>query len=120
MKSKDWDPKIKLGSFERVFTGVRLGHLKGNRFSVALRFIPMEVEAAQIKTNIKHAKEHGFINYFGMQRFGCYSIRTHTIGVQILRQNWREVCRLILSQYLEALPESKQKKEAICRLVFDP
>ena len=39
MKQKDWDQKLKLGSFERVWSGVNLGQLKGNRFSVALRFI---------------------------------------------------------------------------------
>jgi tRNA(Glu) U13 pseudouridine synthase TruD len=49
MRSKDWDPKIKLGSFERVFSEVRLGMLKGNRFSVALRYIDNNIEDKQIK-----------------------------------------------------------------------
>lgn len=97
MRSKDWDPKIKLGSFERVFHGVKLGMLKGNRFSVALRFIDNSIEDSQIKQNIKNVKDLGFINYFGMQRFGSYSIRTHEIGKAILNQNWKEVCRLILA-----------------------
>jgi len=33
-----------------------------------------------------------------MQRFGTYSVRTHEVGIQILKQNWAEVIRLILSQ----------------------
>ena len=42
-RCKDWDSKIKCGSFERVFNPLALGALKGNRFSVALRFIPAEI-----------------------------------------------------------------------------
>jgi len=55
-----------------------------------------------------------------MQRFGSYSVRTHTVGKEILNQNWKEVCRLILSSHVDYFPDSKPKKEAICRLVFDP
>lgn len=55
MQSRDWDHKIKLGSFERVYSGVKLGMLKGNRFSVALRFISAEFTDEQIKTNVQNA-----------------------------------------------------------------
>jgi tRNA(Glu) U13 pseudouridine synthase TruD len=44
MQNRDWDHKIKLGSFERVFAPVKLGMCKGNRFSVALRFIDRMTE----------------------------------------------------------------------------
>jgi tRNA pseudouridine13 synthase len=120
MKSHDWDNKIKLGSFERVFNGLDLGSLKGNRFSVALRFIDNNISNDEITQNVKAAQTNGFINYFGMQRFGSYSVRTHTIGKEILNQNWKEVCRLILSSHVEYFADSKPKKEAICALVFDP
>jgi tRNA pseudouridine13 synthase len=55
-----------------------------------------------------------------MQRFGTYSVRTHEIGKEILNQNWKEVCRLILIQHVGYIPEMKLKKEAMCKLVFDP
>ena len=61
-----------------------LGALKGNRFSVALRFIPASISDAEIKRNVKNVKDHGFINYFGMQRFGSYNVRTHDIGKECL------------------------------------
>ena len=53
MKAPDWDNKIKLGSFERVYTGVDLGRLKGNRFSVAMRFIDMALSDQDIASNVK-------------------------------------------------------------------
>jgi tRNA pseudouridine13 synthase len=45
-RTKDWDPKLKIGSFERVFKPLKLGDLAGNRFSVALRFINKDIPDA--------------------------------------------------------------------------
>lgn len=85
-----------MGSFERVFKEVALGALTGNRFSVALRFIPAEIEDAEISKNVKAAMNEGFVNYFGMQRFGTYSVRTHEVGKEVVRHNWKKVARIIL------------------------
>jgi tRNA(Glu) U13 pseudouridine synthase TruD len=41
-----------VGSFERVFQQINLGDLQGNRFSVALRFIPIEVSNKQIESQV--------------------------------------------------------------------
>lgn len=108
---KDWDRKVKCGSFERVFTGLNLGQLYGNRFSVALRFIDRNTSDADIVKNIKNVEEHGFVNYFGMQRFGTFTVRTHHMGKEILRQNWREVIRLILVQHADFEPGDKERKQ---------
>jgi len=40
--------------------------------------------------------------------------------MEILKQNWKEVVRMILAQYVEFIPDSKPKKQHICNLVFDP
>jgi len=39
---------MEVGSFSRVYNPLRLGQLSGNRFSVALRFIPKDVTPEQI------------------------------------------------------------------------
>ena len=57
-RSKNWDPKIKVGTFERVFNPLRLGQLSGNRFSVALRFIPKEITDEMIATSKLTLKSH--------------------------------------------------------------
>lgn len=98
-RSKNWDPKIKVGTFERVFNPLRLGQLSGNRFSVALRFIPNDITAEMIAANVENLKKNGFINYFGMQRFGTYNVRSHEIGIETLHQNWIKVIHMIISQH---------------------
>lgn len=45
---KDWDKKVKCGSFARVFHMLNLGQLYGNRFSVALRFIDNDLPSEKI------------------------------------------------------------------------
>ena len=117
-RCKDWDSKIKCGSFERVWKPLSLGALKGNRFSVALRFIPKEVTVQQIKANVLSLKTHGFINYFGMQRFGSYNVRTHEIGRECLLQNWRVVIEKILGQHPEIDQNCAEKKQELLKLVF--
>lgn len=118
-KYRDWDQKLKLGSFERVWSPVHLGQLKGNRFSVALRFISRDLTNEQISQNVNRVVENGFINYFGMQRFGSYSVRTHELGKEILNQNWKEVTRMILSQHVDYDDDQKARKQEIVSLVFD-
>ena len=118
-KYKDWDKKLQLGSFERVWSPVHLGQLQGNRFSVALRFISKDLSNEQISLNVSRVAEHGFINYFGMQRFGSYSVRTHELGKEILNQNWKEVVRMILSQHVDYDEDQKLRKQEIVSLIFD-
>jgi len=95
-----------------------LGLANGNRFSVALRFIPKEISDDQIAFQVNRIIKDGFINYFGMQRFGSYSIHTHEIGRACLRQNWIEVCKMLLEQHPEIDDEQRQRKEMICHSVF--
>jgi len=38
----------------------------------------------------------GFINYFGLQRFGTHEIATHVVGKAIIQHKWEEVRILIL------------------------
>ena len=43
-----------------------------------------------IETNMKTIEEKGFINYFGMQRFGAYNIKTHEIGKSVINGDYRK------------------------------
>ncbi|KAK8953562.1 hypothetical protein KSP40_PGU005532 [Platanthera guangdongensis] len=38
----------------------------------------------------------GFINYYGLQRFGSGSVPTHLIGAALLRGEWKTAVDLIL------------------------
>ena len=89
---------------------------KYNRFSLALRFIE-GVTNEQIHENVESIKSKGFINYFGMQRFGWFNIMTHTIGKEVIKQNWKEVIHMIISQYPRT-GEGKERKDKLTKLVF--
>lgn len=46
---------------------------------------------------LKSLEERGFVNYFGLQRFGTGPIGTHTVGKEILRGNFTKAVELLLS-----------------------
>jgi len=89
--------------------------LKGNWFSIALRFI--EASNEEISINVQNVKENGFINYFGLQRFGTYTIKTHEIGRYVLREDWKEVCKMII--WSASSPDDQERKERIVKYVFE-
>ncbi|KAJ6929042.1 hypothetical protein NC652_013034 [Populus alba x Populus x berolinensis] len=49
-----------------------------------------------IKAAADSLGRHGFINYFGLQRFGTGSVPTHLIGATLLRGEWKTAVSLIL------------------------
>lgn len=57
----------KLGYTENL---IKIGDLTGNRFSIAFRFIADDVNTESLLKNIDTVAKEGFINYFGLQRFG--------------------------------------------------
>uniref|UniRef100_A0A6N2KU39 TRUD domain-containing protein n=1 Tax=Salix viminalis TaxID=40686 RepID=A0A6N2KU39_SALVM len=75
---------IKVGNFCHVKEGLLLGKLLGNRFTVTLRGVIADSEDT-IKAAADSLGRHGFINYFGLQRFGTGSVPTHLIGAALLR-----------------------------------
>ncbi|XP_030747841.1 pseudouridylate synthase 7 homolog [Sitophilus oryzae] len=86
---------IRIGNIEFKDKPLALGDLKGNRFRIALRNVQADDEL--ILKSMEHVKESGFINYYGMQRFGNNKeVPTHLIGVKLLLGEWKEAVDLIL------------------------
>lgn len=51
----------------------------------------------EINESLIHLKRNGFINYFGMQRFGnSTSVSTQAVGKQLILGNWKEAVHLLL------------------------
>lgn len=42
-------------------------------------------------------RNHGFINYYGMQRFGTAPVPTHVVGLALLRSDWQLATTLLLA-----------------------
>ena len=100
---------IRLGNFQYVAEEVRLGTLAGNRFDVVLRNIDIGEDSAdsncsrkqQVQQKLEAAgmalKSHGFINYFGMQRFGKY-YDTHLVGIAIMKGDFEGAIDIIMRE----------------------
>ena len=69
--------------------------------------------------DVENLKKNGFINYFGMQRFGTYNVRTHQIGIENLHQNWIKVAHLILSQHPDGDIDQAIRKKYMIKYVFE-
>lgn len=85
---------IKLGNFSYCSKALQLGDLQGNRFSIVIRHVGVPDEI--ISEALSSFGQNGFINYFGMQRFGTTSVPTYEIGKAIFRCDWQKVVNLIL------------------------
>ncbi|MBN2824031.1 MAG: tRNA pseudouridine(13) synthase TruD [Campylobacterales bacterium] len=62
-------PQIKIVEEHIHNNKIRLGHLKGNRFSIRLKKV-LGVQKDKIESTLKWIATYGVPNYFGVQRFG--------------------------------------------------
>ncbi|KAL6069305.1 SRSF protein kinase 2 [Balamuthia mandrillaris] len=85
---------LRVGNYSYVTKPLRLGDLAGNHFEIVLRNVTAPDE--QINNSLQHLQKHGFINYFGLQRFGTSSVPTHRVGVVLIKGNWKEAASLVL------------------------
>ncbi|KAK2628542.1 hypothetical protein QTJ16_001645 [Diplocarpon rosae] len=99
----------RIGNFKYEKHGLELGELSGNQFHITLRDChfgddaELTVEArVELGNNvvgqaIKHLGEHGFLNYFGLQRFGTFGIGTDEVGLKILSGDFKGAVDAILT-----------------------
>lgn len=98
---------IRLGNFHYSSDEVKLGTLAGNRFDIVLRNVDVgdvpggSDKATHVKCTLEKAskalQQVGFINYFGMQRFGK-SNDTHEVGIAILKGDYEAAIDIIMRE----------------------
>lgn len=124
-----------LGSFSYEDHPLKLGDLKGNEFTIVIRDIKPHHQQQQqqeqqpqdqsqsiesiVTSCFESLQKNGFINYFGMQRFGSFSISTHEFGKFILNENWQEFVELLLSDQESVAPGSIEARK-IWKQTRDP
>ncbi|KAH9049179.1 tRNA pseudouridine synthase D [Lactarius hengduanensis] len=86
---------VRTADFVYRKAALELGMLKGNAFVITLRNVQVDSVEALDKV-MDSVKERGFINYYGMQRFGTAAIPTHSIGLALLKSDWHLAVSLIL------------------------
>ncbi|KAI6105807.1 tRNA pseudouridine synthase D [Pisolithus sp. B1] len=91
--------------------GLELGMLKGNEFVITLRSLQADApdSVERVMDSLKHK---GFINYYGMQRFGTAAVPTHTIGLALLKSDWHKAVSLILQVRPGEHPDVIQARQA--------
>jgi len=83
-----------VGNFSYKDKPLHLGDLTGNKFIIMIRDLIASDEI--IEGCCSSLKEKGFINYFGLQRFGTGEVPTHDIGKILLQSKFEEAVSLIL------------------------
>ena len=106
---------IVLGGFAYEDYALGLGDLSGNEFIITIRDVRASNSNEQVEKIIQDSfdslRNKGFINYYGMQRFGTFSVSTHVVGIHLLREDWRSAVELILSKQEIVAPDSVQARE---------
>ncbi|KAH7170399.1 pseudouridine synthase [Dactylonectria macrodidyma] len=127
---------VSTGDYEYSDKPVYLGQLLGNEFVIAIKNCEMVGESKdepvaqrveKLRTNVEsavaHMGEHGWINYFGHQRFGTHDIGTHDIGKLILSEKYEEAVNSLLHYDEETVvkaeggevPEEASKRDDYAR-----
>eukprot|EP00798_Chlamydomonas_sp_ICE-L_P022952 gene22952-30136_t len=89
---------IRVGNFDFVPEGLHLGALSGNQFRLIMRNVSGVDNLEEVVTSMcRSISETGFINYFGLQRFGTGGIRTHKVGATMLRGEYETAVRMIMT-----------------------
>jgi tRNA pseudouridine13 synthase len=73
-----------------------MGELSGNCFEIVLRNVRGAAEE-EIAATLGSIAQRGFVNYFGLQRFGQGGAGTHEVGVLLLKGHWEAAVRAIMA-----------------------
>ncbi|KXT07115.1 hypothetical protein AC578_2319 [Pseudocercospora eumusae] len=111
------------GPWEYRTEGLDLGMARGNEFLITLRDARFEsvADAADMEQRLQHAKgvaktaasnlaTSGFLNYYGLQRFGTHSNGTHAIGMKMLQGDLKGAIDSILSYDPSLLEEDESTR----------
>lgn len=105
-----------IGGYKYSDVSMNLGELNGNEFHIVIRDAKVDPACGKslnevLEAGSKSLVDNGFVNYYGLQRFGTFSISTHTIGKELLLGNWRAAIEMILSDQENILPASKEARQ---------
>lgn len=91
---------MRISDLEYRADRLRLGQLSGNRFKILLREVPVDalagsgpadqVSESTVSRAFEAVRTGGFLNYFGLQRFGTRQVKTHQVGAAIIARKWEE------------------------------
>lgn len=112
-------PDVEVLETRRVDRAPKIGELVGNRFVISVRDMDVPLVDARERADAilaRVAREGGFPNYFGVQRFGVVRPLTHVVGQAILRGDLKEAVRLYVGNPMPSdPPETRAARSAYDR-----
>ena len=109
----------RVGDFTYEKHALDLGDSNGNEFLLTLRDCRfdgedgldmqqrIELASTVVKQATRSFQDKGFLNYFGLQRFGSYKVGTHTIGQKMLQGDLKGAIDCILTYDPNMLSEAQ-------------
>lgn len=90
--------KIKIKDCEilecfRSRKGLELGDLKGNKFIIKVYSDGVDDFSEYNQRNSEIENRGGYLNYFGIQRFGAFRKNTHKVGEKLLKYGYEEAVK---------------------------
>ncbi|KAI0539876.1 pseudouridine synthase [Xylaria digitata] len=115
---------IKIGDFKYAQDPIRLNDHDGNEFVIVLKNCvfsgtenlcfdeQLNVAKSTIDSALTQVIQHGFINYYGTQRFGTHQIGTQEVGMKILKEDFAGAIQALLSYDPLLLHDSQDQDHA--------
>jgi tRNA pseudouridine13 synthase len=112
------DPKLRVLDRRRHGNKLRLGHLRGNRFTVTLRGVAPEA-VARSETILARLGETGLPNFYGTQRFGRFGDNA-ALGAALLGLgDHRELGRARRERFIRKMALSALQSELFNRCLSE-
>jgi tRNA pseudouridine13 synthase len=96
---------------------VKLGHNWGNHFVITLRdikHVPDQIK--KIEELFNYLRNHGFPNYYGLQRFGTFRPNSHIVGRLILEGQFKKAYEeFVINDYPTELPQSQKVRAELAK-----
>lgn len=112
LSKAEFGENLKIGNFEYKDEEVKMGSHSGNKFGITLRGVQTDITGEVLEPRITQLGKTGFVNYFGLQRFGSANESgTHRIGLCILKQDYEQAVKLILGLRDDRNTDEAQARE---------
>ncbi|KAI3401265.1 hypothetical protein diail_11971 [Diaporthe ilicicola] len=101
-------PAIKMGDYKYSKYPIQLGDHGGNEFKITVKNVfvsrgqgcslkrRVQMTTQAVESAVSEMARYGFINYFGLQRFGTHFVGTHELGKMLLMEDYEAVIDGIL------------------------
>jgi tRNA pseudouridine13 synthase len=115
----------KIGGLKYEKTPLALGQLQGNEFCITLRDCHFPGEEDMdfnarillakmiVEQSVQSLQTKGFINYYGLQRFGSFASSTDDVGKKLLQGDLKGAIDLILSYAPSALAAAQEENPSL-------